>query len=369
MKPEIPIYFTGLNGLRAIAAIAVLISHITLGLEAFDLDPFIFGGYEGKPKGLELASYGVTLFFVLSGFLITYLLLKEKEKTATINIRSFYMRRILRIWPLYYTYLILSLIVIYFSPLKYDFEGLGYYIFFMANIPYILGKAMPLAGHYWSMGVEEQYYLFWPHLVKRNQKLLLVSLLIICMLVFLKLFFHFIYVKPFIESCIHLSRIHCMLIGAVGAILYFQNHALFLKVVSNIFVRLIAWGVLILVVIHQFHVASVVDSEIFAVISLVLIMEQIGHGKKLISLENKLFNFLGKISYGIYVVHPLVIFGVTILFDSLDLHLGYVGTYLVICLVTILLAYVSYWCIEKPFLKLKNKFAIIASSSDHQQDA
>lgn len=105
MKDKI-IFLPGLNGLRAIAAIAVVISHITLIFSTFGSDFKLFGSDDkGNPNAYLLASYGVTIFFVLSGFLITYLLILEKEKKP-INIKSFYIRRILRIWPLYYFYLV-----------------------------------------------------------------------------------------------------------------------------------------------------------------------------------------------------------------------------------------------------------------------
>ena len=90
---------------KAIAFIAVLISHITGDLNHFGLNQF--------GKSLNLASFGVTIFFTLSGFLITYLLLKEKEKTdkELINIKHFYNRRVLRIWPLYFMYVFICIVV------------------------------------------------------------------------------------------------------------------------------------------------------------------------------------------------------------------------------------------------------------------
>ena len=81
MESNSKVYLDGLNGIRAIAAMAVVISHITLHLADFKLNPYIFGRLaDGSPRGLLLAGYGVNMFFALSGFLITYLLLLEKEK-------------------------------------------------------------------------------------------------------------------------------------------------------------------------------------------------------------------------------------------------------------------------------------------------
>ncbi|MGC3978989.1 MAG: acyltransferase [Paludibacteraceae bacterium] len=87
-----PVYLPGLNGLRAIAALSVVFAHISQkGIADFGLPFFI---------DLPMAGYGVTLFFVISGFLITFLLLKEQAKKQTIDIKKFYVRRILRIWPI-----------------------------------------------------------------------------------------------------------------------------------------------------------------------------------------------------------------------------------------------------------------------------
>src|SRR4051812_39270307 len=97
-----PIHFSGLNGLRAIAALSVVIGHITMALKNFNLESTILPVRENG--AMPLAIYGVSIFFVLSGFLITYLLQSEKD-IQKIDIKKFYIRRILRIWPLYYLFL------------------------------------------------------------------------------------------------------------------------------------------------------------------------------------------------------------------------------------------------------------------------
>ena len=174
------IHLNGLNGIRAIAALAVVVSHITLSLDKIGLNPNIFGTFpDGSPRGLDLAGFGVSMFFTLSGFLITYLLHTEKKKTNNISIKKFYWRRLLRIWPLYYMYIIICIAVLSFNGQSTFIGSLYYYIFQMANVPFILGTGgVGLLIHYWSLGVEEQFYIFWPWLVKNsnsNQKHLLVN--------------------------------------------------------------------------------------------------------------------------------------------------------------------------------------------------
>jgi peptidoglycan/LPS O-acetylase OafA/YrhL len=92
MSSNKPIFFPGLNGLRALAALSVVVFHLTRDFAEFNLSPYIFGNTPRRvAKGFAMAGYGVTIFFSLSGFLITYLLLAEKQKQE-INIKNFYFR-------------------------------------------------------------------------------------------------------------------------------------------------------------------------------------------------------------------------------------------------------------------------------------
>ena len=98
MQTHKKIFFPNLNGVRAIAAFMVIVYHVEDIKELFGLPNFP----HHDPMGNDLGGLGVTLFFVLSGFLITYLLLNEKSACGTVSLRDFYIRRVLRIWPLYY---------------------------------------------------------------------------------------------------------------------------------------------------------------------------------------------------------------------------------------------------------------------------
>lgn len=363
------VYLPGLNGFRAIAALAVVVSHITLGLGEFGLDNKIFGtGVDGNAIGLPLAGYGVTIFFTLSGFLITFLLLKEKE-TGKLKIKDFYIRRILRIWPLYYLYLLVCLVTILCYGISFTKSSMPFYIFLAANIPFILGQPLPLLAHYWSLGVEEQFYLFFPQIAKySNKKLLKISVALIFIFLSIKFVFWVLYREHYAElpfSVISVTRFHVMLIGVVGAILYYNRNQRFLSLATHKLTQIISWICIFLIAVNKFHIASVIDGELVSIISVFLIMGQITKKNNIINLENKLCDFIGKISYGMYVIHPILIFYFARLLGhfATDTIPNYLLIYFLITMTTILLAYLSYEFYEKRFLKLKVKYATVKSSN------
>lgn len=367
-----PIYFSGLNGIRAIAAIAVVISHTTLALKEFNLNPFIFGTLEdGKPSGISLSGYGVSIFFVLSGFLITYLLQAEKL-VQPIDIKKFYLRRILRIWPLYYLYLAIVIIVLLVTGFKIQNNLLMLYVFYSSNVPLILGVGLPLLGHYWSLGVEEQFYLFWPWFNQKVNKFIEPTI-IACIAVIMtaKILLHFLYPGSIIETAIHISRFHCMMMGALGALLYKRNHRLFLKIADNKISQAICWMVIVLLAVNRFHLASIIDNEIVAVVGLVLIIGQINTKNRIVNLEKNVFDYLGKISYGIYVIHPLIIFFLSKLLADTTMHttLKYGIVYSTVLAATIITAHFSYYYFERYFMNLKKKFVVIESASEKSAGA
>ncbi|MHB8260748.1 MAG: acyltransferase family protein [Bacteroidia bacterium] len=360
------IYFSGLNGLRAIAAIAVVFSHTTIELDQFGLNSFIFGKFSnGNPKSTLLAGFGVSIFFALSGFLITYLLLEEK-KAKEINIKNFYIRRILRIWPLYYLYLLLSILTSLIFDLPFEIKYLLFYIFLLANVPSIFGGIIKLLAHYWSLGVEEQFYSFWPWVIKKSNSILKVTTLICLSLILLKcgLKFNDIYLfqgkMKWMYQIINVTRFHCMLIGAIGAILYFQNNSLFLRIINNLISQAISWLVILLIAINKFPI-TFLDNEFISVITVFLIIGQIQKTNKIINLDIPFFNFIGKISYGIYVIHPLIIFYLSkvMIFSDKSNTFNYMLVYFSVFLTTIILAYLSYEFFEKRFLSLKEKYSTI----------
>ncbi|OCX54044.1 hypothetical protein BEL04_07150 [Mucilaginibacter sp. PPCGB 2223] len=364
MKTE-TIYFPGLNGLRAISAIAVVIFHVSLNAKAFNLNSSYLVKLEnGYPLGAFLGSYGVSIFFALSGFLITYLLQAEKQKQE-IDIKKFYLRRILRIWPLYYLYLFISILVINYWGLGINFTALLLYIFYAANLPFALGLSLPLLYHYWSLGIEEQFYIFWPWLNKKINSLIKICIALIIVLLVVKLLVHFAYQNSLADRILHYARFQCLIIGALGSLLYKQDNLLLLRIMDNKVSQLICWGIMFLAAVNRFHIATVIDDEIISVVALCLIIGQINVKNRIINLDTPIFNFLGQISYGIYVIHPVLIFLLAKCLSDLPISqpYKYCQAYLGVLVGTIGISYLSFTYFEKYFLKLKEKFAVVRSSA------
>lgn len=355
-KNSTTIYLPGLNGLRAIAALSVVISHISIASNDFGL---------GNHGGWFFASYGVTIFFTLSGFLITFLLLKENEKQI-IDIKKFYVRRILRIWPIYYLYLIIALIILVISY-QINISSLPYYFFFCANVPYIFGGSQLLIAHLWSIGVEEQFYLFWPVLIKIfNKRIKVIVILLILILISLKFIVRYFSYNLTLITFLEVNRFECMLIGAIGAILYNEKNIITNKYLLNFYVQFLAWITLLFIVLGKINTPGPTEDVFMSFVTLILIIGQISlNSKKIINLENKTFDFLGKISYGIYVIHPLIIYLLSKLLGNMNLNFyaKFIIVYFGVILLTILISHISYKYYEKPFLKLKKQFAVVKSEN------
>ncbi len=196
-------YFYYLDALRCLAFLAVFYAHtgnIFFGAtvtNAFPLNLWhvstVYGGY------------GVNFFFVLSGFLITYLLVKEKAASGRIAIRRFYIKRVLRIWPVYFANLLFAAFILplLISPHTYALFGAAnphlnphtfwYFVFFAGNIAQGLGIGFTSLsiGVLWSVGVEEQFYLVWPWIVKwfSTKRLILMTLALISLSLLYKYLF------------------------------------------------------------------------------------------------------------------------------------------------------------------------------------
>lgn len=354
---ENAIHLPGLNGMRSIAALSVLVCHI-----------FYMNIGEVYLIDWPIAHYAVTMFYVISGFLITFLLLKEREKNQKISIKKFYIRRILRIWPIYFLYIIVSAFVMYLYGKSDDFllPSMLCFLFMAGNFHYFFFLPdLNLVGHLWSIGVEEQFYLFWPWMLglfNTAKNLLLSVIIFIIIFLILKLFLYFHFgIESNIYSSFKQTRFHCMMIGVIGAILFNQNNLLFLKVFSNKTLQLLAWIFYFAVGLNFFYTPVFITHEIIAVATLIMIIGQIIN--PIYKLENRYFDFFGRISYGLYVIHPLILYVLASIFIRIEMYyeLKWAIFFVLSSVISISLSWLSYKYFEMPFLKLKSKFTVIKS--------
>lgn len=140
-----------LDGLRAISIAAVVVGHVAKALHS----GAIWGSY---------GNTGVRIFFVISGYLITRLLLREHERTSDIRLREFYIRRAYRILPAAFVFIAVAIVIDWHEMKWYHIGAAALYL---ANYDYSLPW---IFGHLWSLSVEEQFYLLWPGVIKRWYK-------------------------------------------------------------------------------------------------------------------------------------------------------------------------------------------------------
>lgn len=358
------IYFKNLNGLRFIAAFSVVLAHTELlkSLHGFsNINDLAF--YQNTNGHI-----GVILFFVLSGFLITYLLLKEESDNGKISIKHFYVRRILRIWPLYFLMVLISFIVYLFSSKVFGVNGWWGYFSIFPNVSKALGYYYDGVVHLWSIGVEEQFYLIWPFLLILTSKfkkirlrlllLIFVSISILPhVLWYLQSHFNFLSATTFqfLDRFTKMFKINSMALGGIAGLIVFKGKKF--SVFDSRFVRLILFFLPFVMWYSGFHF-NVFNDEIYTLL-FALILYLFASYDETIDLEHKWLTKLGQISYGVYVYHWLVIlvmFKVVKLFKISNLLLVNLIIYLGGVLTTFLISYLSYHYFEKRFLNLKTKF-------------
>ena len=356
------IHFNGLNGIRAICALAVVISHSSLSLS--------LAGIKEGPV-FEMAAYSVTAFFALSGFLITYLLMEEKNVKGNISVKFFYIRRLLRIWPLYFGYMAIALLADMYIFNFNNFSSIGYYLFFFPNIPFSYEMAgmntiasIYLLGHFWSLGIEEQFYAFYPWLIKIFNKLLIVLISMFILVLIIKLIAKYISYKtgnPFWYSWADETRFDAMALGGIGAWGYKFRLPWVLKLIKPKFIQMLVAIFILLLISKSLMIPNSISHILMAGTTVILIFYAHLFEKPIINLRNKQIDYLGKISFGIYVYHPLAIGLTGLLFKQTELLplIKIPAFFITIILFTILMAGLSFRYYENYFLKLKFKYAII----------
>lgn len=294
--------------------------------------------------------YGLPLFFVLSAFLITEILLREQYQTGDIHLKAFYIRRTLRIWPLYFVGVLTAVLWGYYLQ-QYRLDA-GQFTYLLLIFPAFAGRAFNQnpAGVLWSVSVEEIFYLIWPVAGKLKAFIWACIVLFVCAIVTI-LVTNDIWYNP-------LSQFYYFALGGLLALIL-RRTPIYLSI------RQRAAGLLLSV--GTFLVGSQLSNELAR-----FSLGGLGCGLALVALLNmdgkwipRAFVYLGKITYGLYVFHLSCLVLTERTLDATGVSLGRDRRALLVQCVALVasvaIASLSYRFLETPFLKLKHRFEFVKS--------
>lgn len=338
-----------LDGLRGIAIISVIIHH--------QLTPFsLSGGF-----------LGVDLFFVLSGFLITGLLLAEFEKTETISLRNFYMRRVLRLAPALLLYLIACLLVTHYTQLieiTRELKLIAIALVYSTNWRMAFGwdSFLDPTAIIWSLSIEEQFYLVWPLVffsclaLKVRRRFIVTGLGVIILLIMLHRY-------SLLKAGIDLTRLYygtdtradALLTGCLVSLLH--SAQIPLKMKAWLKIASVLSGALLLYLMATSRFADQFLYEfgytVIALLAGIVIFAAANSPPRILSvaLVWRPLRWVGKISYGLYLWHWLVVRSTSFY------YLGYWEPWAKLSL-AVGITSISFYLVERPFNRLKKRYAI-----------
>jgi peptidoglycan/LPS O-acetylase OafA/YrhL len=366
-------YQPELDGLRFYAFLGVFVFHILPEQPAFyrGLHLPVPSLWMGIAKS---GASGVDLFFALSAFLITALLLRERQQTGGISLRLFYVRRSLRIWPLYFLVLAVGVVLAHTVPgqsLPWYYV-VGYLLFVGNWINVAFGHPLSVCGPLWTVSIEEQFYLVWPLLMKILQRRDMIIAAVVALLL------------------ATLSQIGVVLAGLSPGYIYYGSASRSGSLALGILLALFAdrlpgltrgrRGLLLAAGLTGWIAASawlsdqpgpfdmrtvpgrlviLVGARLLISLGAVAILYAcLGSRSRLVTSDWVVR--LGKISYGLYMLHFI---GLLFMIDLLHPRWGWtlLATKALGLALTVLLAWASYRWVESPFLRLKDRFATVLS--------
>ncbi len=345
-------YISYLDGCRGYAILLVIISHLHLAQ-------------------MDVAFLGVTLFFYVSGLLITKLMILEYSQHATVRLKDFYLRRVFRLFPALLFMLAVSLVVIILHHYKVIWSDIVAGLFYFTNY-YLVYNDVSVPDNYlfvsrilWSLSVEEHFYLFFPLLFilffsdKSKRFLYIISVLLIVFLIIR------------IATCIYGSdgmsdfevtyyTTHCradsILYGCLSALLLYKwEAAWYLRILRSPFffflsVLLLAFSLLYNNLFFQNTFKYSLQGIAFAIM---IPSFSFLYKKGIINsiVNNKVMVYVGKLSYSLYLFHWVALKIGNLHFEQRD-----VRWYALVISLTIVLSMISYYFIEKPFVALRRKY-------------
>jgi peptidoglycan/LPS O-acetylase OafA/YrhL len=363
-------YFTQLDGIRFVAVALVLLDH-----------------WLAEKNILPLGHLGVTMFFVLSGFLITRILIQSKLKDDKVgrshwfSVKQFIIRRSIRIFPIYF----ISIFVLYILDVPPVRDTVFWCLGYATNLYIAINQHwMGTIDHLWSLAVEEQYYLVFPYLIlflptKHYLKILTIMILLSIVLR-IALYLHGS--EWMVQYVLMPTCLDCFGLGGLMAYYFtFHKESIFEKL-ANSWLVLLSFGIYSASVCYtlyqqsitqQFHQFGNVVAERFvsAVFCFFLITKAVDGYQTLGKwiLENPIVNYLGRISYGIYLYHNFIYNfyhtpQTSIVLRALHkiqrtipaISMNIVFELLYFLVITVVVASISWFVIEKPVNHLKRYF-------------
>jgi peptidoglycan/LPS O-acetylase OafA/YrhL len=345
-----------INGLRAISITLVILNHLNANYN-------IFGILKQNIWTHKLHSlitdgqFGVNVFFVISGFLISSLLIREETKYSQISLKKFYLRRTLRIFPAFYFLLLIYAGLQFLGHLEISsnswLTALTYtkYFNWQSELDWV-------TRHAWSLSIEEHFYIFWPLIFMggdRFRKIASISLIIIAPI--FRTYDHF-YTVEWINSMSIFYRVDAIAIGCFVAL---YQHKI-LKLCQNRWTTIFWVSTLLIIGLRSLPVLfkSINLGFIFIPLGLTygtianilissIMLYTVFGPKKLVFkiLNSKILNFVGLLSYSLYLWQQIFLSGNSAWITSFPQNLLFI----------FVMAMFSYYLVEKPFLIIKKRFS------------
>jgi peptidoglycan/LPS O-acetylase OafA/YrhL len=366
-----------LDGIRGLAILAVIFFHI-LGITTDSGQIPVAGHFFEKSLALFFSEgwAGVDLFFVLSGFLITSILLKSRTQEKYFF--NFYMRRALRIFPLYYLFLIVYFILLpMLFPEVARFQDLGarqwWYWTYTSNFEVFLKARWIPPAHCWSLAIEEQFYWLWPILVfvAPLRRLRWMTFVILLSQPLIRFLFIANGTRPEIIPAATFAHLDGLMAGGLVALFWanpvWRSSAARLSQWKKICLSLLVMGCVLRVILPFLPADYEAKRAVIGIFAWALIgaglvgtsvaLQDSSRLNRL--LGSKVLVYLGTYSYGIYMVHHQIIefaaWKFSLVHDSA--WASWLRLFAVGMLITLPLTWLSFRFFEKPFLSLKHKFA------------
>jgi peptidoglycan/LPS O-acetylase OafA/YrhL len=331
--------FASLDGLRAVSILLVVVSHLYASPVAYSLTRHL--------DRWDIGNLGVRVFFVISGFLITSLLLDEKAKTGHISLRGFYIRRFFRIAPVYYLYLLVVALLVPFGFANASPQDLTAAFLYLSNY----WSPHWSVGHTWSLAVEEQFYLLWPCALvflgnRRSRNCALAFLLVVPILRTTELVLHWDKANRTFEAVADALATGCLLalcreqLWSIDIYRRVLQSRWFWVLPVVLFVVLarspkLIWNAAVGLAVLNIGIAMVLDRYM-----------RIPDGPVGRFLNARPIVWIGTLSYSIYLWHILFIL-------NEGMPHQWVFPLNVVC--ALLAAIASYYLVERPFLSLRTR--------------